>query len=403
MPVPKPRHLLPGLLAAALLLAPGGRAAAQSALYNDPFYSDPGPVSYYPSGAVIRYRDEKPDAFAPFLADQLSKVVRVMYRSQSAPVTGNTPIAATELIFVPKGRPPSGGWPVVVWTHGTTGINPACAPSKSPTLGPNTQSFYDAFVARLVGNPNASTYMVVAVDYQGLGIAGQMHPYLELDSEALTAIDGLRAARSLGVSAGARWLVVGHSQGGQAALGTGELAATRAPTLKLVGVAAIAPAILTVDLFKTLTQPINNNVWDYFNFIATSIKLSDPGFKYTEFLGPDLMSQLERTQTSCHPVALPPFKVGLNPDFANSRPVLAFLKRNLEGQRPTPAPILLISGGQDLVVPADLVAQMQRRLQRIGDKVEYVNFPTFGHNELIIDETSYRRVLDWIAGRFNSP
>jgi hypothetical protein len=43
--------------------------------------------------------------------------------------------------------------------------------------------------------------------------------------------------------------VWGHSQGGHAALYTGQLAASYAPELKLVGVAAAAPATYLAELF----------------------------------------------------------------------------------------------------------------------------------------------------------
>ena len=44
-------------------------------------------------------------------------------------------------------------------------------------------------------------------------------------------------------------LLGGHSQGGHASLYTGELAASHAPDLKLVGVAAAAAATYLIELF----------------------------------------------------------------------------------------------------------------------------------------------------------
>ncbi|NLZ85884.1 MAG: alpha/beta hydrolase, partial [Gammaproteobacteria bacterium] len=35
-------------------------------------------------------------------------------------------IRATTLVFIPKGTPPVGGWPIVVWAHGTTGAADKC-------------------------------------------------------------------------------------------------------------------------------------------------------------------------------------------------------------------------------------------------------------------------------------
>lgn len=39
---------------------------------------------------------------------------------------------ANALLFVPQGSAPAGGWPLVVWTHGTTGVTDGCAPGVHP-------------------------------------------------------------------------------------------------------------------------------------------------------------------------------------------------------------------------------------------------------------------------------
>src|SRR5438105_2778182 len=36
----------------------------------------------------------------------------------------------TGTVFVPRGTPPEGGWPVVSWAHGTSGLADGCAPSR---------------------------------------------------------------------------------------------------------------------------------------------------------------------------------------------------------------------------------------------------------------------------------
>src|SRR5262249_29719052 len=76
-------------------------------------------------------------------------------------------------------------------------------------------------------------------------------PYLVGDSEGMNELDIVRAARNLpAADAGTSFAVWGHSQGGHAALFTGQLAASYAPDLHLVGVAAGAPVPNLVDLFK---------------------------------------------------------------------------------------------------------------------------------------------------------
>jgi len=78
----------------------------------------------------------------------------------------------------------------------------------------------------------------------------EFHPYLIGASEGRAVLDSVRAARDLpDAAASNRFAVWGHSQGGHASLYTGELAASYAPDLKLVGVVAAAPATYLVELF----------------------------------------------------------------------------------------------------------------------------------------------------------
>ena len=64
--------------------------------------------------------------------------------------------------------------------------------------------------------------------YEGLGTPGT-HAYLHCNSEANGIIDAVRAAQQLGLKLSNKWMVVGQSQGGQAALCTGAFASGRAP------------------------------------------------------------------------------------------------------------------------------------------------------------------------------
>ena len=85
-------------------------------------------------------------------------------------------------------------------------------------------------------------YAIAATDYPGLGTPGP-HPYLVGVSEARAVLDSVRVARTMpGVGGSGRFAVWAHSQGGHAALFAGLIAQSYAPELKLVGVAAAAPA-----------------------------------------------------------------------------------------------------------------------------------------------------------------
>jgi pimeloyl-ACP methyl ester carboxylesterase len=86
-------------------------------------------------------------------------------------------------------------------------------------------------------------WAVAMTDYEGLGTGGGRHPYLLGESEAHGVLDIVRAARHLfGPSVSDRFAIVGHSQGGQAALFSAHHAGQWTPELRLCGVAALAPA-----------------------------------------------------------------------------------------------------------------------------------------------------------------
>lgn len=155
---------------------------------------------------------------------------------QMPAVTGTGTFDARAVVLVPKGTAPAQGWPMVVWAHGTTGVADGCEPSAT-----NNLAQYDALLANLVQRG----YMVVAPDYEGLGNSpAANHPYLNRDSEGRAMIYAAMAAREQVPNAGVRWMAVGHSQGGHAAIAAAELAAeaNQKAGLQLRGVVAMAPA-----------------------------------------------------------------------------------------------------------------------------------------------------------------
>lgn len=118
--------------------------------------------------------------------------------------------------------------PLIAWGHPTTGIAPRCAPS----VGIDPFDSIEGLRA-LVG----AGYAVVAPDYSGMGAEGPAS-FLIGESEARTMLDIARAAKHLPrVQASDELIAWGHSQGGHAALFTGQLAPEYAPELTVRGVA----------------------------------------------------------------------------------------------------------------------------------------------------------------------
>ncbi|MFE3191794.1 lipase family protein [Nocardia sp. NPDC059240] len=146
------------------------------------------------------------------------------------------PVKASGALFVPSGPAPAGGWPIMAYDHGTSGMGPGCGgqTDTSKLSRPKEDQVIQYFVNK--------GFAVVAPDYLGLGrFDTGPHPYLEISTEAGSTIDLVKAARAANPALGRTWAVTGFSQGGQAALGTAHLQASALPDLDFRGTIAVDP------------------------------------------------------------------------------------------------------------------------------------------------------------------
>lgn len=131
------------------------------------------------------------------------------YRYQYSTLDQHGRIAtSTAAVFIPKGTPPPGGWPVIAWAHGTTGLADQCTPSALPR---------SARDHTYLGHWLQQGYAIVASDYVGLGTPGLM-PYLDGRTTAHNVVESVIAAQQLGQPLARKWAIVGQSQGGAGAM-----------------------------------------------------------------------------------------------------------------------------------------------------------------------------------------
>lgn len=151
---------------------------------------------------------------------------RIAYRTQRAPGVAGVGSAT---VFRPTVPSPAENAPLVVVTHGTAGLADDCAPSRGAGGDPG-------LILPWVG----TGLFVVAVDYAGLGTEG-VQGYGNAFDTGYSVIDGARAALAiLELSPGRPIIVVGHSQGGGAALAAQGLASSYGADLNLVRVVSYA-------------------------------------------------------------------------------------------------------------------------------------------------------------------
>ncbi|BBY48985.1 putative lipase [Mycolicibacterium arabiense] len=187
-----------------------------------PNLTDDGPGSLV-SVEVMHGSEELEDANATY--------ARVVYRSTSG--IDDSPTEVSGVVAIPPGTPPKGGWPVISFGHGTTGVLEKCAPSRFPTL-PGNGFMMQAMIL--------NGFAVTMTDYQGLGVPGYYHPFLDSKTFGNNMIDAVRAARRVGADLSTQWVAFGHSLGGMAAWAAADRAGVYGQGLDLMGTLSMAPA-----------------------------------------------------------------------------------------------------------------------------------------------------------------
>ena len=326
-------------------------------VYDASFYATPSPIPAVPPGTVIRSESMT----APFPETQ---AWRVMYTSTG--ITGD-PIVVTGMVFAPGGPVPAGGRPVVSWAHPTTGIEDSCAPSRVPKPYADVQGL-EQFLS--LG------WVVVATDYEGLGTDG-MHPYLVGASEARGTLDIVRAARSMiETGASADTFVFGHSQGGQAALFAGQIAASYAPELQVLGVAAAAPAGLLVPLFQADKDTAAGAVLGSYAVVSWSEVF---GYDEATVVKSSLSRRVHSVSERCvvGGSRLNDIEIGINDlilkgrmwsgDPATTPPWSQQFAINTAGQSAIAAPLLLTQGTADRIITPSTTAQLATIYTAMGN------------------------------------
>jgi acetyl esterase/lipase len=322
----------------------------------------------------------------PELEELGATVTRVVYSSRSG--LDDSPVDVSGVVIEPAGQPPPGGWPVISYAHGTTGVADACAPSGSPSLLGQLP-----VVLPLVERG----YLVTATDYEGLGTPGP-HPYLQPLSEGRSVIDAVHAARALVPAASRRWVAVGPSQGGQAAWAAAELAGGGG--LEFLGAVALAPPTDLSALVAEVPYGLSRQQRAFYPLVLHSLKLEHPALDYADFLSGQPLAAMDELGRSCIPAVFTQAPVS---DFVpSSPPALVRARRWLQEralpQRPATGPLFVAAGTADDVVPVELVDEGVADACELGDVVTYRRYPGAGHPAL---PAAADDALAWIADRFD--
>lgn len=307
-------------------------------------------------------------------------------------------IEVTGMVVAPREAIPRQPRDVLAWAHGTWGIAQKCALSQL--------NFFEATPG--LTDAIRRNYVVVAPDYPGLG-SDMPHPYLGGISTANSILDAVRAARSIaGTASGNRFAVWGESQGGHAALWSGERVRSYAPDLTLIGVAAAAPPTDLVENLRSGSDPSIRAFLTAFTAYSWSQHYGAPlatlGTRSTQ----GVITRL--AQNNCIVLGAKP-KLGTmlgvavlrrdlkNVNLGRIEPWAQISRDNSAVPHDPGVPVLIAQNARDVIVSPAVTLAFARKLCRDGARLRYIDIAGRGHETSAKDSAT--ETLDWIDDLFD--
>lgn len=387
--MPTSRHvaaILAALLTAtSIVSAQEGTAMATqraNALPLTPFYDVQGADLSRP-GALVRS-----EPGAGYNLPGGVTATRIAYASRN--VSGE-PVLATGVVLVPPGTPPAGGWPVIAWAHGTSGVARVCAPSLMKDL---YYGWDGLFIYPLMG------YAVVATDYAGLGSPG-VHQYMWGRAQGNDVAYSIPAARAAVPSLGTKWVAIGHSQGGYAVLRVQSM--DEKARAGFLGSIPIASGAEIADVWA-LSDARMRSVGSSMLMMALSIKTVNRDFDVAKMIGPAARERLPAIEKQVCLDAADEVMRGVTRENGRVEgwmavpEVAGFARDNrIFNERYEHPILLLLSSGDEYIAPA-LQEQIPRDLCKFAARATFKVLAGVNHSGTI--NASLREQFAWMADRF---
>ena len=358
------------------------KAEQDDALPLTVFYSQTVDLGASKPGALLAK-----EAVSDYAVPGLGSAARILYHS----VQSGRHAVTSAAVLMPAGKAPEGGWPLIAWAHGTSGVARQCAPSAMKDVYYGTLGLSDMLKAG---------FAVVATDYHGLGTDGG-HPYMNKADQAEDVIYSVRAAQAAFPEIGKKWVVDGHSQGGLAAWGVAELQKDN-PDPAYLGAVAVAPAI---HLGWLLDHPeATKGAGFYLAWHAYAVHQSYPDFKPADVLSDIALKHYDDVTTNgCWLYGFLTYSgvegpQMVKPGWRDNTWVRRFNNENSAGVTPTAGPLLVIAGEADSAVPIEAVRDGVRKACAAKAALEFKSYPGLDHDPTMGESVGFQ--LDWIKQRF---
>ena len=367
-----------------------GQPCTDASFYNAP----PDSASAKP-GAVLKV-ETGTDA-SRYLLPPGTALSRIIYQSET--FNGNpVPVSAFILWPYTATPQPDGGYPVVAWAHGTSGILADGAPSNQKNLW---QHFLGPYQLALQG------YVVVATDYAGLGVSKDVsgepivHEYVAAPAHANDVVYSVLAARAAFPELSKSWVATGHSQGGMAVWAVAERQVKK-PVDGYLGAVPVSPPTRIIDEPGELSAVLG---WT----IAPVIAATDPEFDLEDVLtaeGLQAWSMVRKIRTgmvTSLALLMGMLKSGVTltkPDWKQNKHMVDFQERAQVGRKPFAGPMLVVFGEADPRLSIDIATKTVEETANAFPKSNliYVTLPEVMHNGALT--AGLKISADWIADRF---
>lgn len=306
-------------------------------------------------------------------------------------------VLATGFVVVPESAPME-PLPVILWTHGTTGIAVGCAPTLlDDPFGSGGLLFHEL--------PLEQGWAIVAPDYLGLGVSSP-HPYVVGVPTAQSSLDAVRAARQLAdISLSDDTVVWGHSQGGGAALWVGIEQESYAPDVPLLGVAAMAPASNLPGFIDTLMAGPVGPIFGGYILRGYADWYDD--VEFNDYVRPGARFSQEKIVERC--LSEPSFIANLASiiirepytlEDVHAGPLYERLQQNIPSE-PTGLPLFIGQGEADPLIVPEAQADFVANLCDAGQVVEYHTYPGRDHMGVVADDSPLLpELMTWTEARF---
>lgn len=305
------------------------------------------------------------------------------------------PIAVSGVVLVPVDVPePEGGRGVVAWAHGTVGLSDC----NTPSMGVGGNDVPEPSLTPIL----VAGHVVAASDYPGLGTPG-VHPYLDGVGEGRAVLDSVRAARAVASGTSSATVVVGFSQGSQAAIFAAAEHPAYAPEIDLRAIVPVGVPSRYGLAFAAADLPV---VRGYLGSVLAGIVAARPDLDRSLILTPEgeraydaFAARADGLGDTCERFALDP-DAHLAADPMTVPGWREALAENDPGKRPVAPPVLIVQSEADEQALVFLADEVCRDLQAGGADVRMWRYDDEGHGATVSVSADDRAtwVLDRLAG-----